>query len=341
MYVFKGEFQGLVGEGNCARRVFYFLAFVKQGEHAFDVGEGLTNFPVYDAEEVEGHVELHEEGVDEYQVSQGHAAFVYAQGGLPHHEGDAGGDDGLLAQIEEGEADLAVCGSVGPLLQVFVVASGFVGFVVEVFDGFVVDEAVYGAGIGGGVCFVDPASDHDAPVADKDGKGDVGAQGEQGDQAENGVVFDYEDGEDEADFYEGGQDGVEGVVDEAADGAGAPFYVPGDAACLPFEVKAQGECVQVLKDFQGETPDGLLGDPGKEDFPEFCEHGGGEAQQAVDEYQADGEYEGVGTQTIDNALEYEGDTYGGEFCGDQAEEGGNNPAPILPQVGEQIFQGGD
>jgi hypothetical protein len=70
-----------------------------QAEHALDVGEGLADLPVQHAEEVERHVELDQEGVDQHQVAEGHAPFGHARAAR-HIIGDAHGDDRRLAHVE-------------------------------------------------------------------------------------------------------------------------------------------------------------------------------------------------------------------------------------------------
>jgi hypothetical protein len=99
-----------------------------------------------------------------------------AAGRPPHHGGDAERDDRLLAEVEEGQGGLAAGRGIFPLEHLLVVAPGFPGFVVEVLDRFVVEQAVDGAGVGGRIVFIDGAPDVDAPVADLDGEDDVADQ---------------------------------------------------------------------------------------------------------------------------------------------------------------------
>jgi hypothetical protein len=146
-----------------------------QAEHALDVGEGLADLPVQHAEEVERDVELDQEGVDQHQVAEGHAPLATPRG-APHHRGDAHGDDRRLAHVEIRQGFLVGDLGGGPLGQLGVVAAGFEGFVVEVLHRLVVDQAVDGAGVGGGVEFVGLAAQGGAPVGDLEGEGDVERQ---------------------------------------------------------------------------------------------------------------------------------------------------------------------
>ena len=47
----------------------------QQVEHALDVSQRLTNFPIDHAKKTERHVELNQEGIDQNEVPDGHPAI--------------------------------------------------------------------------------------------------------------------------------------------------------------------------------------------------------------------------------------------------------------------------
>ena len=116
-----------------------FPVLLQQLEHALDVGQRLTDFAIDNAEKVEWRVKLDQEGVDQHEVADGHFTSDDTAGRPPHHGGDAEGDDCLLAEVEEGEGGLAPGRRIFPLEHLLVVTAAFPGFVIEVFDGFVVE----------------------------------------------------------------------------------------------------------------------------------------------------------------------------------------------------------
>ena len=155
---------GLVGD---------FARLVEQAEHALDVGEGLADFAIDHAEEVERDVELQHVGIDQHDVADRHAAVDHADGGLPQHAGDGDGNDCRLADVQPRQGELILDLGIGPLTHLLVVAAGFEFFVVEVFHRLEVEQAVDRARVGGRVELVGLASQGGAPVGDLDGKSDV------------------------------------------------------------------------------------------------------------------------------------------------------------------------
>lgn len=82
--------------------------FLEQVEHALDIGQCLPDFPIDDAEEIEGDVELDQEGIDQNQVADRHLAGHHATGSAPHHGGDTEGDDRGLAEVEVSQRGLGL-----------------------------------------------------------------------------------------------------------------------------------------------------------------------------------------------------------------------------------------
>jgi hypothetical protein len=320
------------------RRVDDLRRPVQQAEQLFHVGEGVADLPVNRAEEVEGDEELDQVGVDQHQVAQGHALVGHAPGRQAHHGGDAAGDDEGLAGVEPGERDLAGHRGILGLAQIVAQAFRFVILVVEILHRLVVEQAVHGAGVGGGVGLVHGAAVLEAPVGDQHGEGDVDRQGHEGDGAEPGVVFDEQHAGHHEDFQQGGADVEQGEVDEEADGAGAPLDVHRQAAGAAIQVEAQGLGMQVPEHVVDDAAHGPLQDPGEQGVAQFGEGGVAEAEQSVegDEDQGQGQGGGVGMfQSVDDLLQHQGHGNVGQLGAQQQGEGDQHAPLVPPDVGRQ------
>ncbi|EXI74115.1 MAG: hypothetical protein AW07_02253 [Candidatus Accumulibacter sp. SK-11] len=270
-----GEVDGIGGIGD-------FPIHCQQVEHALDVGECLPDLPVDDAEEVQRHVELDEKGVDQDEITDRHAAVDDPAGSPPHHRRHPECDDPLLPKVQPRERDLATRRSVFPELHLLIVTPRFVVFVVEVLDGFVVQQAVDRSRVGCRIGFVEVAAQRDSPVADGYGEDHVGAQGGHRDQGQSDVVAKQQDGENDADLDQGWQNRVERIADQAGDRSAAALDVARHATGLPFEMKAQRQFVQVAEDVESDPPDGALRHARKEDFTQLGEQRSGETQGTIE-----------------------------------------------------------
>ena len=107
----------------------------------------MLDLAVNHTQKAQWDVELDHEGVHHHQVTQSHAAVHHALGGAPQHGDQSGGDDELLPGVEHTQSRLAFDRGAAIALQVLVVALGFERLVVEVFDGFKIQQRVDGAAL--------------------------------------------------------------------------------------------------------------------------------------------------------------------------------------------------
>ena len=61
--------------------IFDFAAQFHQVKHIFDIGHGSFNLPVNKTKKVKRHKELHHKGINQYKVTDGHAALSDSLGG--------------------------------------------------------------------------------------------------------------------------------------------------------------------------------------------------------------------------------------------------------------------
>ena len=330
------QFAGIGGILNLA-------ILLQQMKHALDVGQRLPNLAVEHPKMVKGHVKLNQEGIDQYDVTDRHAAVRDSYGGLPHHQRDAAGNDQRLAEVEIGERYHGTDLDRFPLPHMLVVALQLPALVIEILDRLIVDQTVDGARVGGGVEFIGLAPDLGSPVGDGNGEQDIQTQSGQGDGSEHGGVTGDQDAENEGDLDQRRQYGVDRVADQAAHRPGATFDVAGEAAGLSFQMKAQRQGVQVFEYLQGDRTLGALRHAGKNDLPQFGEQSRREAQQAVGTEQPKRHQQerlvARDGQGVDDVLEHQGHGHIGQLGSDQAGECEYDAAFPLPQVGQQRFDG--
>ena len=327
------ERAGTVGVGHLAMRMH-------QPEHALDVGQRLADLAIQDAEEIQRDVELKQERVDHDDVSETHLATRHAVRGLPHHQRHGDRDDQRLTGVEGRQRGLVADLGGDPLAQLLVVSLRLEVLVVEVLDGFEVDQAVDRPRVGRRIEFVGGAAQRRAPVGDGHREGDVEQQCAGGDAGEHRVVVHQQDADHQADLDQGRQDRIQGVADQRADRARAALDVPGQAPGLAFEVETQRQRMQVAKHLQRDPSHCLLGDAGEHQLAQLGEQRGRETERAVGQQQCrrhdDHRLRLGDVQRVDQLLE--DDRYGdvGALGGEQAGQGDHHPVLVGPQVGEQL-----
>ena len=119
--------------------------------------------------------------------------------------------DELLAAIEQTQRALAFQTYAAQLLQVFVIAVRLKVFVVEVFDGFVVQQRVHRLGVGGRILRIRGAPELRAPLRELDGESDVAHQRHGCDGCKAPVKAHRQNAQHQQHFNQGGQDAVERI----------------------------------------------------------------------------------------------------------------------------------
>ena len=116
----------------------------RQVEHVLHVHDRLSHLAVHRAQKVERQRELKEQTVAHDQIADGHVAVHDAVAGEDHDGGEAGAEDGVLAEVERRQARRRLDGGQLVGAQRLLIASHLVLVVVEVLDRLVVDERVDG-----------------------------------------------------------------------------------------------------------------------------------------------------------------------------------------------------
>ena len=345
-HVFKAH-GGLVqaSEGQCTRCIRHFALFFHEHKHFVQIGQALLDLAVQHTQKIERDVELNHEGVDHHQVAQRHAAIDHALRGTPEHGHQAGGDDELLAGVEQGEGGLALEPGAAQLPEALVVALGLVGFVVEVFDGLVIEQRIDRLGVRGGVKLVGLFAVFGAPLGDAHRERDVQRQCADGDPRKPHVKLHREVGQYQRHLNQRGDDAVKRIRNQRFNAAHAALDVACHAAGLPLQMKAQTERVQVLKGLQRNRTRRALRGLGEHQLAQFGKQRGGQAQQPVghDQPQRNDE-QGLGVirleaHRIDQMLEQHRHAHVGHLRPHHEQQSGDGPPFVFPQIGKEAFEG--
>ena len=153
----------------------------------------------------------------------------------------------LLAVVQQRERGLRLDGGVGIALHRFVEAPRFVLFVVEVFDGFVVQQAVDRFGIRVLIGLVHFAAVLDAPAGDREGEPDIGRNHRDGDDGYRDIELqDHLDAEQQK-LQQRGENAEDGEGEQRVDTLGAALDHARKAAGLALEMEAQRKRVDMGK----------------------------------------------------------------------------------------------
>ena len=347
MHIMKAHTGGLVG-GQCQRLrtwgIGHLLLPVHQGKHLVQVGEVLFDFAVNHAQKIQRNVNLQHEGVHHHQVAQRHASLGHALGGQPQHGHQRHGNDELLPGIEQRQRAAAFELRQAQALQAFVVAACFKTFVVEVFDGFVVQQRVNGFAVCGRIKLVGRTAKLDAPLRHPHRVGHIQHQRAQGDDGKPHVKPTAQNGQHQQHLDEGGHQIEQRERHHGFNAAHAALNVARHAAGLALQVKAQAQAVQVLKRLQRNGACGAMRGLGKHQFAQLVEQRVSKAQQPIGQDQTHRHHQqrrGAARRQghgVHQLFEQQRHPHRGEFGPHHEGDGGQHPALVLPQIRQQPRQ---
>ncbi len=142
-----------------------FRILHEQREHRLEIDKALLDVAVDHAHEIEGHVELDQDGVDHDEIADRSLASHHALGGKQEAHRHADREDQRLARVEHGQRIIGLDrgrlvaghGNIEPTRLHALIA--------EILDGLEVKEAVDRPGIGLRIAVVHLAADVDPPLA--------------------------------------------------------------------------------------------------------------------------------------------------------------------------------
>ncbi len=136
------------GRSGC---VLHFGLGIDQAKHLRHVDQPLPDRPVHHAEHVKRAEQLDQIGVHQHQIAGGQHALAPLPHGEPHRAAHQQVHDDRLADVEQAERVLAAdrCIGIGP--RGFGIARVLARLGAEIFDRFVIEQAVDRAGERGAV----------------------------------------------------------------------------------------------------------------------------------------------------------------------------------------------
>ena len=220
-------------------------------------------------------------------------------------------------------------------------------FVAEVFDGFVVEQAVDGAGVGAVVLLVHHSSKFDAPFRNKHRVSDVNRYRDDRNERHPDVQRLPQDNEHQSQLEHGRHDTEEAEAEQNLDGFGAALYGSREPSGLAGQVKLERQEVQMAKHLQRDGANGALADLGKQCIAKLSEGEGQYPGGAVGENHPDGEHQrhralpdvqGIDGITIEEwQVDYR---YLGRHQAGEGEHhpGAQSPLVLGPQIGQETAQ---
>jgi hypothetical protein len=158
-----------------ARLVLHFLRLIEEPKHRLHIDKRLRDLAIDGAEQIERLIQLHQDGIAHHERADSELSARDAHGGQYHHETHADRHDHGLAGVQNRKRYLSLDGRAREFVHRFLEAARFVTFVVEIFDGLVVQQAVDGLGVRLAVAVIHLAPEPDPPACDREGEPDIAA----------------------------------------------------------------------------------------------------------------------------------------------------------------------
>ena len=260
----------------------------EQAEHALHVDQRIADLAIGEAQHVERHVELDQEGVHRHEVADRHGAGLYAVARHDHHHDQAGRDDDALADIEHRQGAAGTDRGLLVAPPANVEAAGLVRLVAEILHRLVVQQAVDRLGIGVRVGIVHRAHELDAPFRQADREHDIACDRHQGHGREAPVVEAPHHDTDQQDLEQGRQDVEGGEADQEFHAGRAALDDAAEPTGLTLEMEAQGQGMQMAEDLQGEAADRPLRDRREQRIAQLAERLGRDPGHAIGQDERDG-----------------------------------------------------
>ena len=328
--VHGAEADGAVGDGERrgARLVRHLRRQLHQVLDMLEIGQGLADLAIDNAEEIQGLVELQQEGVQQHHVADAQRAGDDALGCHDHQDRDADRDDRGLAAIKVGEADLGADRGLLISCELAVQPLALVALVGEGLDHLVIDQPVDRRGVERVVGGVQLAADDGPPVGGEDGEDGVADDGDEDDAGEARRVVPEQDADDHGELEEGRHQAEERGPEQEGERLDATVDGARQLAGAPLQMVAQREVEEMGIDGERQAPAGPGADASEECVAHLLEERGEEAGGTVADQQCQRDRRDAGlVQGIDRPLEEEGDVERDDLGGEQADEGGDDAAP--------------
>ena len=122
------------------RRIGDLVWRIQQREHFVHVNQRLLDLAVHHAEEIQRHVQLQHQGIDQHQIADGRAPCHHVACGIPENRNQCDRDNHLLAEIEQRQRILRLNRRDAKLFQTLIVAFGLERLIVKILHRFKIKQ---------------------------------------------------------------------------------------------------------------------------------------------------------------------------------------------------------
>ena len=284
-------------QGLRSRLVDNLLFGVDQLEHRVHVDQPLADRAIDHAEHVERPEQLHQQRVDQHQVTDRQVALLPAIDAERHRPDHRQVGDDRLADIEQAERIFRLDCGIGPVAHRLVIALALAPLGGEIFDRFVVQQRVDRPADHPCVHVVHPRPERIAPVGHLTGEQDIDRDHRRGRHDQAKAELDLEDDQHRRQLDHRRRNIEQQEIEHHVDALGAALDDLGHLAGAATQMEAQRQAVQMGKDIGRETAGGLLADLLEHDIAQIIEHHLSEPRQPVSRHQRQ-QYRQLGAECI-------------------------------------------
>ena len=253
----------------------------QKAEHLAHVDQSLSDFAVNRAQKAQRQRDLHHIGVDHDEIANGELTLLHADRRHDHDPDQPGGDDHVLPDVQyrqrlPGAHGKTLIGRHRP-----VIARRFTTLGVEIFHGFIVQQAVDRLLVCIGILIVHLPADRDPPFGDLERIGHIDRNRGQHDDHILPAEIKREDHRDHGQFQDQRPDRKQHEAQQEIDALDAALDDPAQATRLAGDVIAHRKLVDMGECFQRQLAQGPLAHPHENPVAHFAEKDRAHPRQPV------------------------------------------------------------
>ncbi len=342
-YMIEPHFAARRDQGRRAAQVGNLLLRVYQPVHRFHVDQALPDRAIDHAEQVQRPEQLRQQRIDQHDIAGGELPAAPPPHGIGHRARHHQVGDQRLADIEPGQAILALHRRLRITAHRRAVTAGFAFFRAEIFDRFEIQQAVDGMGDSAGVHVDHVAAQLVAPFGHGAGEPDVKRDHGQRHDDEPRTELHEENDADRDQLQHGGRNVEQQEIEHRIDALGPALDNLRDRACAPVEMEAQRQAVQVDEHIVGQPPPGFLPDLLEHRIAQIIEQHAAKTRACIDRDQRDRQAGGrfhPRHHPVDRGLVGKGHGQADDLGRQHAQHGDDHPPPQRgrirrPQIGQE------
>ena len=270
-----------------ARLVGDFRRLAQQPEHFAHIHQSLPNFTVHCSQKAQRQGDLHHIGVDHDEIADRETARLHADGRHHHHDDQAGGDDHVLPDVQHRQTLPGAHGKTLIGRHRAVITRGFPCLGIEIFYGFIVQQAVDRLLVGIGVLIIHRPPDRNPPFGNLESVRHVDRDRHDHDNHVLPAEIQREDHRYHGQFQDQRPDGKQHEAQQEIDTLDPALDHPAQTTGLAGDVIAHRQQVDVLKRFQRQLAQRALPDPHKDPVAHLAKKHCAHPRQTIGNCQTD------------------------------------------------------